>query len=160
MDMEAMLQRAGPPWSLYGTSTQGMTAYAMAQVASGAAQMAQPFHQGIIDLLTDIDNFWLEQIRNYGYEPHGQEYPKELKTLAVPIDVTAEYEIRIPGDIIQRATVARMLNPTFQLSKTRVMEELFPEIKNPTEEQVQGRKDDAMANPIMGTVDLVIALRK
>jgi hypothetical protein len=156
IDMEAMLQRAGPPWSLFGGGAQGMTSYAMSQVASGAAQMAQPFHQGVIDVLSDIDNFWLEQIRTHGYEPHGLQYPRELTE---DLQVTASYDIRIPGDIIQRATVARMLNPKFELSQTRVMEELFPEIKNPIEEQVQSRKDDAMANPIMGTIDLVIALR-
>lgn len=157
LDMEAMLQRAGPPWALYGTSTTNMTAYMMSQVASGAAQMSQPYHQGVIDCITDVDNFWLEQIKRFSYKPYGLEYPKELPE---NIPVTASYEIRIPGDIIQRATVARMLDPEFRLSSARVTEELFPEIKNPMEEQAQVRADKAQAHPIMAYVSLIISLRQ
>jgi len=157
LDMEAMLQRAGPPWSMFGTSTQGMTAYAMAQIASGAAQMAQPYHQGVIDVLTDIDNFWLEQIRASGSKPYGMGFPKELPETT---RVTASYDIRIPGDIIQRATVARMLDPDFRLSSTRVTEELFPEVKNPMEEKAQVMADKAETHPIRAYISLILSLRQ
>ena len=157
LDMEAMLQRAGPPWALFGAGTQNMTAYMMAQVASGAAQMAQPYHQGVIDLLTDIDNFWLEQIRRYNYKPYGMEFPKELPE---NIQVTASYDIRIPGDIIQRATVARMLDPDFRLSSTRVTEELFPEVKNPMEEKAQVMADKAETHPVRSIIALILSLRQ
>ncbi len=156
LDMEAMLQRAGPPWALFGTSTSGMTAYMMSQIASGASQLAQPFHQGVIDCLSDIDNFWLTQIRNFHHKPYGVGYPKNLPD---ELEVTASYEIKIPGDIIQRATVARMLNPTFQLSYSRVSEELFPEIKNPAEEKAQVRSDQAQSHPVFAYVDLIQTLR-
>lgn len=157
LDMEAMLQRAGPPWALYGASVQNMTAYMMSQVASGAAQMAQPYHQGVIDVLTDIDNFWLDLIRKNNYKPYNLDYPKEIPD---SVRVSAAYEIRIPGDIIQRATVARMLDPDFRISSTRVMEELFPEVKSPMEEKAQIRADQAESHPVRGYIALVLSLRQ
>jgi hypothetical protein len=157
IDLEAMIQRAGPPWALYGANASNMTAYTMSQVASGAAQMAQPFHQGVIDVLSDIDNFWLDLIRKHGGKPYGIAYPKEIPET---MQVTASYEIRIPGDIIQRATVARMLDPDYRLSSTRVTEELFPEIKNPMEEKAQVMADKAELHPIRSYISLILSLRQ
>lgn len=156
LDMEAMMQRGGPSWAVFGNISQQLTAYVMSQIAASTNQVSHPFHQGVIDCLTDIDNFWLDMIKEQNYKPYGIGLPSGLSPEA---KITAEYEIRIPGDLVQRATTARILNPTFELSEERVMEELFPEIKNPVEEiaRVQGNK--ARKHPIYSQIVLIDALR-
>lgn len=157
LDMEAMLQRGGPPYALYGNVQQAMSAYLMAQVSAAAQQAFAPYHQAVIDVLSDIDNFWISMIRKHNIKPYGFELPAEITE---DIRVTASYDIKIPGDLAQKATVARMLSPTFKLSETKVMSELFPEITNPVKEQAQARKDVAMQHSVMATISLVQALRE
>ena len=81
------------------------------------------------------------------------ELPKDVK-------LSAEYEVRIPGDLIQRVTTARMMNPDFELSDEKVMDELFPEIKSPVEEMAKVRAGKARKHPIMVTLNLIDALRQ
>ena len=157
LDMEAMLQRGGPSWAMYGNIQQQLTAYVMSQISASANQIAKPFHQGIIDVLTDIDNFWWEQILNFGYKPYGKSIPKDLPK---DIRITADYEIRIPGDLIQRATTARILDPDFRLSSVKVMKELFPEIKNHIEEKALVRADVAERHPIRAIISQIEAFRE
>jgi len=59
LDMEAMMQRGGPSWAMFGNIQQKITAYVMSQIASSANQIAKSYHDGVIDCMTDIDNFWL-----------------------------------------------------------------------------------------------------
>ena len=157
LDMEAMKERGGPPAALFGAVQQQMTSYVFAQIAAAAQQMAKPFHQGIVNLLSDIDNFWFDMIRAGGVKPYGFEIPPELPT---DVEISADYEIRIPGDLTRRATEARMLNPDFRLSMTRVYEEVFPEIQNPLIEQARVRADRAEQHPLFAMIDLIVSLRE
>jgi len=152
LDMEAMLQRGGPSWAMYGNISQPLTAYVMSQIAASANQMAKPFHQSTINLITDIDNFWLELMKSQNYKPYKMELPKDLPPES---RISAEYEIRIPGDLMNRATQARMLDPDFRLSTTRVMLELFPEVSNPLQEQATVRADQARRHPVMAVLALI-----
>ena len=157
LDMEAMMQRGGPAWTMFGSTQGQMTAYVMSQIAASTEQAAKPFHRGVIHCLTDIDNFLLDLMRKHNYKPFDRELPKNL-----PLDMTlsAEYELRIPGDLIQRATVARMLNPNFEFSYSRVVEEVFPEIKNPIREKAKVRADEAERHPVHAVIALINSLRK
>ncbi len=157
LDMEAMLQRGGPSWAMYGTTPGSMTAYVMSQIAASTNQVADPYHRGVIDCTTDIDNSILRHIKETKAKLHGIELPEGLPEDAA---LTTEYEIKIPGDLIQRTTVARMLDPDFRVSYRRVVEELFPEIKDSIQEKALIRADKAELHPINAMLDLVIALRK
>ena len=157
LDMEAMMQRGGPSWALFGAVQQQLTSYVFAQIAASAQQMAKPFHQGIVNLMSDIDNFWLDMIRQTGVKPYGFEIPPELPT---DVEISAAYEIRIPGDLTRRATEARMLNPDFRLSLTRVYDEVFPEIQNPLVEQARVRADRAEQHPLYAMADLIVSFRE
>ncbi len=157
LDMEAMMQRGGPSWSMFGNFSQPLTAYVMSQIASSTNQVAKPFHRGVIDCMTDIDNFILKQMQDFKYQPYGMKLPK---TLPPGARMTADYELRIPGDIIQRATAARMLHPDFRISYSRVIAELFPEIKNSLVEQAQVLADMANFSEIRVTIALIDSLRK
>jgi hypothetical protein len=137
IDMESMLQRGEPPWALYGTAQAQMSAYVMSQIAASTEQIIGSYHEDLIGLLTDIDNLWYSMIRDKNFSPYGFKLPK----LPDGIKLSAQYEIQIPGEIIQKATVSRMLNPAFELSTTTIMETLWHEIKNPIREQARLGKD-------------------
>jgi hypothetical protein len=129
----------------------------MAQVAATTNQIAKDFHDGVVDCITDIDNFFYAMIKKNKYKPYGLSLPSGLPP---NVRLSAEYELRIPGDIIQRATTARMLNPEFELSDERIYEELFPEIKNPIEETARVRASKARKNPIYTQLSLIDTLRQ
>jgi hypothetical protein len=157
LDLEAMMQRGGPSWTMFGSIQAKMTAYAMSQVVATTNQVSRYYHQGVIDCISDIDNFWLGLIKEYKFRPYGLTLPDGLPTNA---KIIADYELRIPGDMVQRATTARILNPSFELSEERIMEELFPEIKNPTEEIAHVRAGKARKHPVYAQLSLVQALRE
>ncbi len=156
LDMEAMMQRGGPTWSQYGNVSSGMTAYVMSQVVASTNNTAKPFHRGIIDCISDIDNSWAYQMKEFGYKPYGRTLPAGLPE---DFEISAEYELRIPGDLTQRATNARMLNPDFTLSEERIMEWDFPEIRNPAEEIARRDAGTARRDPVFAAINLVQALR-
>jgi len=107
--------------------------------------------------MTDIDNFWLDMMRDNGYKPYGSGLPAGL-----PEDtrLTAEYEVKIPGDLVQRVTTARIMNPAFELSDEKIMEELFPEIKSPAEEIAKIRAGRARRHPIHAAISLIESFKE
>lgn len=157
LDLEAMEQRGGPSWTMFGSVQQRMTAYAMAQVAATTNMTAGEFHEGVVDCISDIDNFWYRMIKANGYKPYKMSLPSGLPSDA---RISASYELRVPGDIIQRATTGRMLSPAFELSDERILEELFPEIKNPVEELARIRASKARKHPIYVQLSLIATLRQ
>lgn len=157
LDMEAMMQRGGPSWAMFGNIQQQMTAYMMSQISASANQASKSFHQGVVDCVSDIDNFWYDLIKENKYKPYGLGIPAKLPS---DFRISADYEIRIPGDLAQRATVARMLNPAFELSEEKIMGDLFPEIKNPIEELAKVRANRARRHPIHAAITLIESFRE
>lgn len=157
LDMEAMMQRGGPSWAMFGSIQQQLTSYVMSQIAASANQITKPFHQGVIDCLTDIDNFFYDMIRDNKYKPYGRGLPEGLPENA---RLTAEYELRIPGDFVQRVTAARIANPAFELSDEKIMEENFPEIKSPAEEIAKIRAGKARRHPVHAAISLIESFKE
>ncbi len=157
LDMEAMMQRGGPSWAMFGSPQQAMSSYVMSQIAASTNQLAKPYHRGIVDCLTDIDNFWLDLMRKHNYKPYGRGLPEGIPK---DIKITADYELRIPGDLIQRVTTARVANPDFELSDEKIMEDLFPEIKNPAEEIAKIQANKARKHPIHAAITLIESFRE
>ena len=157
LDLEAMMQRGGVSWSMYGSVQGQITAYVMSQIAASANQIMKPFHQAFINKYEDEDNDWLEDIRYRGVEPYGWEYPDALPDGTY---VSADYTIEIPGDLVQKATTARMLDPDFRLSYTYVMNRLFPDIEDSMQERAQVRADQAEMHPSNALIALVQYYRR
>lgn len=155
-DVQQMLQRGGFSWAVYGNVMQAISGYLMSQIASSVKSALKPYHNGVIAVLSDTNNFWLAEIERRGLHPYDFKLPKTEKKYVV--DCT--YDIQVPGDFMQRATLARMLNPQYELSWTTVTDMLFPEIKNPLQEQARTRKDNALRNPVMAALDLIASLRE
>jgi len=157
LDLEAMLQRGGVSWAMYGSVTGQMSAYVMAQISASANQVIRPFHQALQNLISDIDNDWLEDVKQRGIRPYGWKLPVGLPSNA---EVSADFEIEIPGDLIQRATVARMLDPDFALSYTLTVSKLFPEIRDPMRERARRLEDQVELSPENAVIVQVRYYRK
>lgn len=152
LDLEAMMQRGGVNWSMFGSGQGSMTAYVMSQIAASANQVIKPFHDAIVSLNEDEDNDWLEDIRHRGVKPYGWQLPAKLPEKAL---VTADFAVEIPGDLVQRATVARMLDPDFRLSYSYVVEKLFPDIRDRIKERAMIRADQAELHPSNAVIALI-----
>jgi hypothetical protein len=157
LDLEAMMQRGGPSWAMYGNVSQQITAYVMSQIAASANQVMRPFHQTLIDLYSDIDNDLIQDIRDRGISPYGWKFPDALPK---EFEVSANFEIEIPGELVQKATTARMLDPEFRLSYTYVSNKLFPDIKSPMREKARIRADQAEMRPENGIIAYVVYARQ
>ena len=152
LDLEAMMQRGGVSWAMFGNATGQLTAYVMSQIAASANQIMRPFHQAIINKTEDEDNDILQDILSRGASPYNWKIPEGLTS---EMRVVADYDIEIPGDLIQRATVARMIDPDFRLSYSYVLQHLFPDIKNSMEERARVRADIAERHPTNSMIALI-----
>ncbi len=151
------LQRGLFPSALFGNIQQQISYLAMANIASASLQVLTPYIQGIRGGLTDVDNFWLDMIAITGFKPHKFKKPDNMPKDA-RFDVSADVEI--PGFLVQRATVSRMLNPNFRLPEAWIMDRMFPEIRNTIQAQAEVRKEVAMMHPKAILVDQIIAYRE
>lgn len=157
LDLEAMMQRGGVSWAMHGSVAGQISAYVMSQIAASANQIMKPFHQAIIDALSDMDNDDLEDIKDRGIKPYGWKYPSKLPENAM---VSADYDVEIPGDLVQRATTARMLDPDFRLSYSYVMGKLFPDIEDALQERARVRSDMAELHPSNAMIALIQYYRR
>lgn len=157
LDLEAMMQRGGPSWSMYGNIQGSVTAYVMSQMSASAGQVARPFHEAIINVVSDIDNDFLQDIMERGVTPYGWQLPPNLPA---DVELTAKYEIEIPGELVQKATVARMLDPDFALSYSYTLNKLFPDIKDPMRETARRLSDMAALNPVNSIIAQVTFYRR
>lgn len=154
-DISAMRQKGSLPDVMYGSLQQQITSYLMQQISAAASHVLRPYHQALKFLLEELCNDWLDDMRTYNITPYGTILPSE-ELPRVEVDIRLD----IPGDIVQRATVARMLDPGFRLSHQAVSDMLFPEIKNPLAEQARVLKDLAMQHPVAAQLALILALRQ
>ncbi len=157
LDLEAMMQRGGVSWAMYGSVQGQLTAYVMSQIAASANQVMKPFHQAFINKYEDEDNDWLADIKERGVKPYGWSYPDALPD---NVYISADYDVEIPGDLVQRATTARMLDPDFRLSYTYVLNKLFPDIEDPMQERAQTRADQAERHPSNSLIALIQYYRR
>lgn len=157
LDIEAMMQRGGPSWAMFGATQQRLTAYAMSQIAATTHQVSRAYHHGVIDVFTDMDNFIYEITKANGYKPYDMSLPDGLPDR---VRITADYELRVPGDMVQRATTSRMLNPDFVVSDEYIFSQNFPDVKNPAEEMARVRAGRARKDPVYQAISLIESLKE
>jgi len=156
-DYQNMLQRGMFPWAIFGNIQMQMSYLAMANVASAALQVLTPYMDAFRGLRSDVNDYWIKLLNVTKYKPHKFIVPANMPE-EVKFDVQADIEI--PGYLVQRATVARMLDPSFRLSTDTVMDKMFPEVRNPLQEQAKVRKDDAMMLPEAVMADSILAFKE
>lgn len=154
---EAMIQRGSLPNALSG-AVENIPIGLMSQVAAAAIQTLSLMHRAVKGILTDIDNTWKDGIFTGVYENETLTIPPNIPQEAIMFD--ANYIINIPGDLIQRATVMRMISPSARISASAGLDIFFPEIQDPIGELAQARTDDAQMHPVFSLLNLISALRE
>ncbi len=152
-----MRQRGLFPAVLHGNLQQQLSYLAMANVASSALQVLTPYKEGYEGFRTDVNNYQFNMMKVNGFRPHGFKMPENLPE---EVDFKVEAEIQIPGYMVQRATIARMLNPNFKLPERWITDRMFPEIKDALESQAEVRKEEAFMHPKAITVDAILAYKE
>ncbi len=152
-----MLQRGMFPAAVFGNVQQQMSYLAMANVASAAMQVLTPFNDNYKGLMSDLNNYHFNMVKFNDFNPYDFKMPEGLPD---QIEFHVQSDIEIPGYLIQRATVSRMLDPTFRLPTRVVMDKFWPEIRDPLRAMGESRKDDAMMNPKAIMVDSIIAYKE
>lgn len=145
--MQGMIQRAGFSYSLYqGGEASG---FAQSQISAAAMNVVEPYRAALSHLKTDISNIWLDGLKRL--HKIDSAIPPESK---FKIDI----RVTVPGDLIQRATTARQLDPDYEMSSGTVTQLLFPEVTDPNREMVLSRRDKAMNSPEFAKLDMIEAL--
>jgi len=157
MDYQNMVQRGSFPWTMFGNVQQQISYLAMANIAASSMQAISPYANSLRGLLNDVDDLWKGLLELTGFKPHNYKKPA---ILPLEYSFNVGLEIEIPGYLVQRATIARQLDPQFRLSTSTVMDKLFPEIKNSLVEQGKARKDLAMSNPKVLLAESIIAYKE
>jgi len=156
-DYSNRIQRGLFPWALLGNIQQELSGYMMSQIASAAIGALTPYVDGLRNVLTDVDNYWLNEIKKRKLRPYKFEMPANIPDEA---KFEVEFSINIPGSLVQRATVAKMLNPDLRFDFATTTDMMFPEITDPIAVQARVNKDIAMMGPIPQTVAAVVAYKE
>ena len=156
-DYDSMIQRALFPYALYGNIQTQMSGYMMSQIASSAMSVLTPYAEAIQAVLSGVDNYWLTEVRERKLKTYKFEFPKNAPE---DIEFEVKLNINIPGNLIQRATVGKMLDPNLKFDFGTTCDLLFPEIVDPIQVQGKVNKDEAMMSPIAQTVAMVEAYRE
>ena len=154
------LQRGLFPAAVFGNTQQQMSYLAMANIASASMQVLTPYLNGAIGLRSDLNNYHFDMVKANNYHPNKFKMPENLPDERDDYLFDVDANVEIPGHLIQRATVARMLNPKFRLPESFLKDKLFPEIKNPLQSAADVRAEDAMNHPKAILVNQIIAYRQ
>lgn len=154
-DVSAMRQKGSLPDIMFGGVQQQISGYLMQQIYGAALHILRPYHTALKFLCESLCNDWLDDIQKHGFAP----YEAKISKKQLP-QVEVDIRLDIPGDMVQRATVARMLDPEFSLSTQTTTDMLFPEIVNPLTEQARANRDRALRHPMMTVLNLIEALKQ
>ncbi len=148
-DIRQQMQRVTFPDASFGG--ENFSAFFMANATDSTRQVLQPFidtfKEGNGELITRSANL----ARDFGLDIGGLPIPDLPNN--VSLDFT--YDIIIPGDFLQRANSARILNPNYRLSQETITKTQFPEVKDAFEEQLRLTTEDVQQSEVMIAVKTV-----
>jgi len=160
--LRGMIQRGGFSDVTFGNIVTEISALVMAQSAESAQQVISPYHIASQFIYTEVDNTWIS-----GLLKNPQAYadiltPAEAEALKIlkglPLDVTAEYSVRVPGDLAARINIAKAASPTFSISHQTALRLFMPEISDVDLEVDRVREDAAREHPAFVQAAVINAL--
>jgi hypothetical protein len=154
-DTQDMLAAASFSKTASGVVNQPISAMMMSQIIQTSQHVLGPFIEGIQDCLNSINEGWYHQMKDNKLHP----FDFSINWGQIPNDLLFDIQVhpRIPGDLVNRATVGRMLNPTFEISHDQIRSFLYPEIADPLRESARLRSDRALRHPVSDDIALIEA---
>ena len=153
-DLRSQIQRSTFQDASFGGGEA--SAFLMASITSSTKQILDPFLKGIRDANGEVLTRTMALARSMNQTIGGSLVEDAPEDTSLDFD----YDIEIPGDFLQRANSARILNPNFRLSQETVTQLQFPEVASPFDEQLRLTTEDVMQSPIMVAVKSIRELRR
>jgi hypothetical protein len=156
-NINAQRQRGSVPDLAFGNIQQSnLSALMINQVAGIAQNILQGYLDATISVLSEVDERWTKGVLKGQMKPYGwTKAPHTPKPEEIEFDV--DFRIKLPGDLAARATIARMIDPEFNLDTEDTISLIFPEIKDPTLAVAKSRADRAMRSELAEIVNLILA---
>ncbi len=155
-ELRGAIQRAQFSDITLGDVTQQVNGFLINQVTAQAKQTLSPFFDATKDALGLSATRNVDIMRRLDMDLDGKPFPD----LPDETFLTFDYDVKIPGDFIQRVQSARTANPLFKLSQATLYTELFPEVQNAMVEVATIRSEDALENPIFKQLILLQEMRR
>jgi len=155
-ELRGAIQRAQFSDITLGDVTTQVNGFLINQVTAQAKQTLSPFFDATKDSLGLSATHNVETMRLLEMDLDGKPFPD----LPDETFISFDYDVKIPGDFIQRVQSARTANPTFKLSQATLYTELFPEVQNSLIEISTIRSEDALENPIFKQIILFRELNR
>ncbi len=143
-EIRNMIQRVSFSDASMGNITTQINGFLLNQVTAQAKQSLSPFFDGVREVVGDMATTNIAIMRALGM-PLGRE---GFPSLPDQVFLDFKYDVRVPGDFLQRVSAARTANPEFRLSKSLLMDELFPEVSSVQRELSRIQTEDALENPV------------
>lgn len=155
-DLRSMLSKGTFSDTSYGLLGGGVNSILFSQVVASAQRVLSPFRDTLQWLLGQAALFNFVHMKEWGIGLDG------TGTLSFPdtMRVSFKYDITIPGDFVQRASTARVLNPEFRLSTATIYENLFPEIQSAIVEEGRLSAEDAAKHPVFRTLMTIVEFNR
>lgn len=155
-DLRAQIQRSQFSDMSFGAIQGRVSAFLMSSVTATARQILAPYEDTIKAVLGEIATNNIAFMRGMNkqgakFTLNGESFPALPDW--VPFDFN--FDILVPGDLLQRANAARVLNPGFRLPASSIMNFLFPEIENPLKEHSLLSTEDAVNSPEFKALTLI-----
>ena len=154
-DLHSQVQRG--TFSDASFSGQDISAFLMANITSSTKQMLQPFLDTVRDANGELFSRNLAMARQHTRPIGGVLIPDYGPD---SLSLEFQYDVEVPGDFLQRANSARMLNPAFRLSQETITRIQFPEVKDPFEERLRLTTEDAASSDLMVAVKTIREFRQ
>ena len=156
-DINAQRQRGSFPDLSYGNiQSANVTALMINQAAGASQNILQPYLETTISVLEEIDEVWAKGVLENEWTPYRWEKPS-FTPPAEDVEFKVDFRIKLPGDLAARATIARILDPEFNLDTEDTIRLLFPEIQDPMLAVAKSRADMALRSPLAQVVTQVAA---
>jgi hypothetical protein len=154
-DLRGMIQRGTFSDMAFGNIQQAVSVFLMSSVTASARRVLHPFQQATLDVMSDIATETVSLMRRQGKPLEDSSFPR----LPANLPLRFNYDIEIPGDFLQRAQSAKIINPEFKLSSATLVAMLFPEVKSWARERGQLSTEDALNLPETRLTQAIIALQ-
>tara|TARA_Y100000310_G_scaffold328215_1_gene395999 strand:- start:30756 stop:31937 length:1182 start_codon:yes stop_codon:yes gene_type:complete len=133
-----------------------VSAFLMANITGATRQILQPFLDTVKDANGELFSRNVSLARAHNLPVGGAPLPD----LDEDISLDFNYDIEIPGDFLQRANSARILNPNFRLSQETITDLQFPEVRDPFEERLRLTTEDVVQSDMMVAVKTIREFRQ
>ena len=118
LTLRGMIQRSTFSDSIFGVGPDQVSVYAASTNTASSQQVLSPYEDAVKNLWGDIATDLVQADIRHGILVPPADLPDRFS-------LRMHYEVDIPGDFVNRANIARILNPEFRLSSATIIDNLF-----------------------------------